>query len=143
RPPGTSRPPEPARSLAGRGRRRRGARRTRRARGRTARAGHEGASGLHRERVDRRESFHEPCRRIQCPDAALSPAASPFMRRKSSLRATVRRLKRAGRRLARSGRRAIRTLRKAPPRVRVVVLVVVLLACWAVANAMVQTVRKP
>jgi len=65
------------------------------------------------------------------------------MRRKSSLRATVRRLKRAGRRLARSGRRAIRKLRKAPPRVRVVVVVVLLLACWAVANAMVQTVRKP
>src|SRR6185436_16316919 len=53
------------------------------------------------------------------------------------------RLKRAGRRLARSGWRAIRKLRKAPPRVRVVVVVVLLLACWAVANAMVQTVRKP
>jgi len=56
---------------------------------------------------------------------------------------TFRRLARSGRRLARSVRRSIVALRAAPPLVRVVAGVVVLLAAWAVANGVYQAIRKP
>src|SRR3989442_5200528 len=73
-----------------------------------------------------------------------APRSRPRRRRAPWVRrATVRRLARSGRRLARSVRRSIVALRAAPPRVRVVAGVVVLLAAWAVANWAYQAIRKP
>jgi len=63
--------------------------------------------------------------------------------RRTFVRRSVRRLGRSARRLARSARRSIRRLRRAPPRVRIVAIVVLLLACWALANGVYQTIRKP
>jgi hypothetical protein len=57
--------------------------------------------------------------------------------------AKLRRLARAGRRLGRSTRRAIAAWLAAPPLVRIFAGVVVLLAAWAVANAVYQAMRKP
>src|SRR3989449_521408 len=73
-----------------------------------------------------------------------APRSRPRRRRPPWVRrATVRRLARSGRRLARSVRRSIVALRAAPPLVRAVVGVVVLLAAWAVANWAYQAIRKP
>src|SRR6266850_8291489 len=58
-------------------------------------------------------------------------------------RATVRRLARSGRRLVRSARRSIKSLRGAPPAVRFVVGVVLILLAWGAANWAYQTIRKP
>ena len=55
----------------------------------------------------------------------------------------MRRLARWGRRLARSARRSIKALRTAPPSVRALVGVVVLLGAWGLANWTYQAIRKP
>ena len=50
---------------------------------------------------------------------------------------------RSGRRLARAARRSVRALRAAPPVIQVVAVGFLLLAGWAVANAVYQAFRKP
>jgi hypothetical protein len=55
----------------------------------------------------------------------------------------VQRLARSTRRLARHARRSIKALRTAPPSVRILAGVVVLLSVWAVANWTYQAIRKP
>src|SRR5947209_19828434 len=77
-----------------------------------------------------------------------APGSRPRRRRALWVRrATIRRLARSGRRLARSARRSIVALlvalRVAPPLVRVVLGVIVVLAAWAVANGAYQAIRKP
>src|SRR5262245_29124636 len=64
-------------------------------------------------------------------------------RGRRNLQAAVHGLARVGRRLARSTRRSIRSLRAAPPLIRIVAGVLVLVAAWAVANGIYQVIRKP
>jgi hypothetical protein len=51
--------------------------------------------------------------------------------------------RRTGRQLGRLARRALEALRTAPPLIRVLAGLVLLLAVWAVVNGVYQAIRKP